>query len=365
MQLATSSKSISIPKPQLKKLVHDYEATAKAAHLSYINDTQEGITREKKGKTFHYFFQGKKIDDVETLDRIKKLAIPPAWQNVWICPNEHGHIQVIGHDTKDRKQYRYHPDWVSLRDQTKYYRLRDFGRALPTMREKMQKDLKSPELTKEKVLAAVVSVMERTNIRVGNSMYEKLYGSFGLSTMKDKHVKINGGEVKFSFKGKKGVYHNISLKSKKLANIISKCRDIPGQELFQYFDANGKRHGIDSGEVNNYIKQLAGGDFTSKDFRTWSGTVLCFSAFREMGNAESATQAKKNVVQAMDKVSKCLGNTKTVCKKHYVHPIILAGYETKKLEKYWAELDKIESAEGEGNLLTPAEQVLLKILEHS
>jgi len=365
MQIATSEKNISISKPQLKKLAHDYEETARTAHLSYINDTQEGITRVKKGKTFLYFYQGKKVENPETLERIKRLAIPPAWEKVWICPQENGHIQVVGHDAKDRKQYRYHPDWVSLRDQTKYFRLRDFGRLLSPMREKMQKDLSNSELTKEKVLAAVVSVMERTNIRVGNSMYEKLYGSFGLSTMKDKHVKINGGEVKFSFKGKKGVYHNISLKSKKLANIISKCRDIPGQELFQYFDANGRRHAIDSGEVNNYIKQISGGDFTSKDFRTWSGTVLCFSAFRELGNAESVTQAKKNVVQAMDKVSKCLGNTKTVCKKHYVHPIILAGYESKKLEKYWNELDKIESAENSNTFLTPAEQVLLKILEHN
>lgn len=364
MQVATlPSTSVSVPKRQLKKLVKNYEESAKVAHLSYINDMHEGITRIKKGKSFQYLLQGKKIEDAATLERIKKLAIPPAWQNVWICPDENGHIQVVGYDTKNRKQYRYHPHWVSLRDQTKYFRLRDFGRALPEMRERLKKDLNQPGFTKEKVLAAVVSVMERTSIRVGSSFYEKLYGSFGLSTLKDQHVDIRGGEIKFSFKGKKGVYHNISMKSKKIANIISQCKDIPGHELFQYFDDNGKRHAIDSGEVNEYIRQLAGGDFTSKDFRTWTGSVQCLMAFKELGCAETPSQAKKNLIQAMDKVAKCLGNTRTVCKKHYVHPSIVTSYETKKLEKYLKELDHIEHDENASHDLTPPEQVLLKILE--
>lgn len=365
MLVAVAEKTINVPRRKLSKLVKNYEESAKVMQLLYVNDTDEGIARVRKGKNFEYYLKKEKVTDKETLARIKRLVIPPAWENVWICPFENGHIQVTGFDAKERKQYRYHPMWVAIRDETKYFRLRDFGRVLPAMREKLQQDLKKEGFPKEKVLAAVVSVMERTNIRVGNSLYEKLYGSYGLSTMKDKHVKIKDNDVKFSFKGKKGIYHTISLKSKRLANIISQCKDIPGKELFQYFDSNGKRHAIDSGDVNEYIKTISGGEFSSKDFRTWTGTVQCLLAFKDLGAFENPTQAKKNLNEAMDKVAKCLGNTRTVCRKHYVHPMLLTDYQNQKLDKYLKELEWIETEKMPHAALTPPEQVLLKILEHN
>ena len=355
----------SVPKKKLRHLVHDYSATAQAAALIYVNDKDEGITRKKKGSSFEFFFQGKKVKDKAILERIKHLVIPPAWERVWICPHDNGHIQVTGYDIKNRKQYRYHNAWSTLRDETKYYRLKDFAKALPGIRQRLKSDLCKQELSKEKVLAAVVSVMESTSIRVGNSMYEKLYGSFGLSTLKDRHVSIKGDHLTFQFKGKKGVNHKISLKNRKLANIVTRCRNIPGQQLFQYIDASGQRHGIDSLEVNNYIRTISGGDYTSKDFRTWTGTVQCLLAFKEIGFGETKTQQKKNVVEALDKVAMALGNTRSVCKKHYVHPGILSDYETHKLEKYLQQINKLETSCDTKDSLTPAEKVLLRILEES
>ena len=365
MLITSGSKSVEVQKRKLSKLSKNNEACASVMELIYVNDQDKGIERIKKGKNFDFLLDGESVTNKAILKRIKDLVIPPAWENVWISPQENGHIQVTGIDNKGRKQYRYHPLWIALRDETKYFRLRDFGRVLPDIRKRLQSDLSRPELPKEKVLAAVVSVMERTSIRVGNNLYEKIYGSYSLSTMKDRHLKITGSDMRFSFKGKKGVYHNISLKSKKLANIVAQCKDIPGKELFQYFDDNGKRHAIDSGEVNKYIKEISGGDFTSKDFRTWTGTVNCLLAFKELGCADTPTQLKKNMALAIEKVAKCLGNTKTVCKKHYVHPLILSGYQNQKLDKYIKELEKIELEKTASSTLAPPEQVLLKLLENS
>jgi DNA topoisomerase-1 len=368
MAIAPASNSRwTVPKKKLRTLVHDYSATAQAADLLYVNDKDEGITRKKKGdtNTFDYFFQGKKVKDKTTLERIQHLVIPPAWERVWISPQANGHIQVTGYDVKNRKQYRYHNAWSALRDETKYYRLKDFAKALPDIRKRLKTDLCKQELSKEKVLAAVVSVMESTSIRVGNSTYEKLYGSFGLSTLKDRHVIIKGDQLTFQFKGKKGVKHCISLKNRKLANIVTRCRNIPGQQLFQYIDEEGKRHGIDSLEVNNYIRTISGGDYTSKDFRTWTGTVQCLLAFKEIGFGETKTQQKKNIVEALDKVALALGNTRSVCKKHYVHPGVLSDYETRKLEKYLNQISKLETNCDTTDSLTPVEKVLLKILEES
>ena len=356
--------AILVPRKKLRKLAKNYAASAEAAELQYVNDKEEGITRQCRNGKYTYYFKSAKISDKKTLSRIRKLVIPPTWEQVWICPKENGHIQVTGLDSKQRKQYRYHTAWSSIRDQTKYYRLRDFARTLPAIRSRLKKDLCQQGFAKEKVLAAIVSVMESTSIRVGNSLYEKLYGSFGLSTMKDRHVKIQGPEVRFSFKGKKGIYHNISLKSSKLARIISQCRDIPGKELFQYYDREGNRHAIDSGDVNAYIREISGGDFTSKDFRTWTGTVKCLNAFRHLGFADSPTQVKKLMNEAMDIVAHQLGNTRTVCKKHYIHPGILSDYENGKLEKYISEIQEIENDCDSENSMTPTEQVLQKILEH-
>ena len=354
---------LQLPKRKIKSILCNPEKSAQAVNLVYVHDTVPGIRRIKTGKSFNYILEDTNpITDDNNLKRIKSLVIPPAWESVWICDLPNGHLQATGIDVKKRKQYRYHPLWNSLRNHTKYFRLYQFGKVLPTIRLQLEKDLSLPGLPLEKVLAAVISLMERTNIRVGNSMYEKLYGSFGLTTLKDKHVAITGSDLKFTFKGKKGVHHDISIKNKKLSNIVKACRDIPGKELFQYYTEDGVKKSIDSGMVNEYIKRISGGDFTAKDFRTWSGTLHALLAFKELGFFETSTEAKKKVVEALEKVSKHLGNTRNVCKKYYVHPAILSLYEDRSLEKYLHQLDKIEVDDNKAGL-TAEEKIIMKILE--
>lgn len=353
---------LKVSKRKLKSIVKDEEKTARAANLVYVTDKEEGVERKKNGEKFDYYYKGEKIKDDEELLRIKHLVIPPAWTKVWICKKENGHLQATGYDIKNRKQYKYHSHWNSLRNHTKYYRLIEFGKALPAIRLHLEKDISYTELSLKKVLAAVVKLMERTNIRVGNSYYEKTYGSFGLTTLKDKHVKFNGNAVSFSFTGKKGVSHKITLKNKKLAAIIKKCRDVPGKELFQFYDEEGNRRSIDSGLVNNYIREISNTDFTAKDFRTWAGTIQAFLALKSIGCCDTITETKKRIVEALDIVSEQLGNTRAVCKKYYVHPLILSLYESKKLEKYIDELDKMEKKTDKNELL-PEEKIVMKILE--
>ncbi len=350
-----------MPKKEMAKIIKDPLKTARAAHLVYVSDATTGIKRMKKAKDYSYYLKKQKVTDETLLKRIKSLVIPPAWENVWICALENGHLQATGVDVKLRKQYRYHPAWNALRSHTKFYRLLAFGKALPAIRLQLEKDLSITDLTQQKVLATVVSLMVRTNIRIGNNVYEKLYGSFGLTTLKDRHVAFNGGSFKFSFVGKKGIRYDISLKNKKLAAIVQKCRDIPGKELFQYYDKDGTRHSIDSGTVNEYIKNISGKDFSAKDFRTWSGTVNAFLAFKEIGFADNDTETKKNVVKALDKVAEQLGNTRTVCKKYYIHPLIISLYENKSLDKYFKQLNQIEVDDGK-TALTTEEKLIMKIL---
>ncbi|MEP7165600.1 MAG: DNA topoisomerase IB [Ferruginibacter sp.] len=350
-----------LPKSKIKKIINDPVKTAEAINLVYVNDTVPGIIRKKRGKNFNYFIEEKKLADKNEIKRIKSLVLPPAWENVWICSLHNGHLQATGLDVKKRKQYRYHPDWNRLRNHTKFYRMLEFGKSLPSIRLQLEKDLAGKDLSQEKVLAAIVMLMERTNIRVGNNVYEKLYGSFGLTTLKDKHVEIKGNSIRFSFKGKKGVQHDISLKNKKLSSIVQSCKDIPGKELFQYYGEAGGTHSIDSGMVNEYIKRLSGSDFTAKDFRTWAGTVNAFLAFKEIGFAETETAAKKNIVEALDRVAEQLGNTRTVCKKYYVHPVIISMYESKGLEKYFKELEAISVNDSKADL-TSDEKIIMKIL---
>jgi len=357
---ASASQLPKIPRRKLRSILNDEEKTALAVDLLYVADTEPGIERKKKGGKFTYFFNNKEIKDDEELLRIKHLVIPPAWERVWICAKKNGHLQATGIDTRNRKQYKYHPTWIAIRNNTKFFRMLDFGKSLPSIRKRLKKDLSATELNVNKVLALVVSLMENTNIRIGNHFYEKEYGSFGLTTLKDKHVKINGNNVNFNFKGKKGVMHAISLKNKKLAKLIKQCRDIPGKELFQYFDKDGTHHSIDSGMVNNYIHEISDETFTAKDFRTWSGTVLAFMALKEAGCCESEAETKRNIIAALDKVSSLLGNTRTVCKNYYVHPQILTLYQNKSLEKYFnveVEQSKI------GVDLLPDEKAVMKILE--
>ena len=352
----------SIPalrKSTLKKLAQDPVATAKAIQLVYVSSKDEGIERVVAGKGFKYIYRNKPVKDKTTLQRIRSLVIPPAWREVWICSIAEGHLQATGLDARNRKQYRYHPNWNELRNKTKFYRLPQLGKLLPAIRKQLDVDLALPGLPKEKVLAAVVSLMEKTGIRIGNEFYEKLYGSFGLTTFKDKHAEIKGSRLKFCFRGKKGVEHTVSLKSRKLARIVQHCRDIPGKELFQYIDEAGNRQSIDSGMVNEYIRRLSGEDFTAKDLRTWCGTLAALTAITENGLAEEG-DSKKKVIAVLDKVSEQLGNTRTVCKKYYVHPSLLELYEGGKLDKWLSKNDNDTAKESD---LSAAEKTLVEILE--
>ncbi len=350
---------IKIPKRKLTSLFKDNIKSAQAIHLTYVTDSEEGITRVSGEKGPVYTFKGQAVTDEQILSRIKSLVLPPAWENVWICASENGHLQATGTDTRKRKQYKYHPLWNALRNQTKFQHLHEFGAALPAIRKQLQKDISKQGLPVEKVLATMVSIMQCTCIRAGNAQYEQLYGSFGITTLKDKHVHIQGAAMKFTFKGKKGVHHDIDLKSKRLANIVQQCKDIPGKELFQYYDDNGQRHPVDSGMLNNYIKEISGGPFTAKDFRTWAGTLHAIEAFKELGCDDlTESDTKKNIVKALDMVALQLGNTRNVCKKYYVHPSVIALYSSHTFAKFLiaADCDKNTS-------LSPEEHVLMHILE--
>ena len=353
---------IQLSHKEFLKVDRNYEKAAAAVKLIYVKDSDPGIQRVKNGKGFTYIYDSKPLTGEAELERIRKLVIPPAWENVWICPMANGHIQATGIDVRGRKQYRYHNLWNTLRNETKFHRLLEFGKQLPALRLKIEEDFAKKELSLEKVLAILLSVMERTYIRIGNNGYEKLYGSYGLTTLKDKHVTVSGDNIKFTFKGKKGVEHDISLKNKKLARAVKECRDIPGKELFQYYGEDGKRRTIDSGAVNNYIQAATGQDFTTKDFRTWAGSVHALQAFRSIGEALTDTDKKKNIVAVLDTVSKKLGNTRTVCKKYYVHPGLVKLYEDDNLNKYLKELDEIEEPDNSSGL-TAEEEVLMKILK--
>jgi DNA topoisomerase-1 len=351
---------IKISKRKLKGLLHDAEKSAAVIDLVYVSDKDPGIGRMKRGKGFIYVENGNQITDEKTLLRIKKLVIPPAWENVWICTLSNGHLQATGIDTKKRKQYLYHPAWCAFRNQTKFFQLFAFGKKLPSIREQLQTDLSKPGLPVEKVLAAVVTIIQHTSIRVGNTMYEKLYGSFGLTTLKDKHVQVNGSTVKFCFKGKKGIYHEIDLKSAKLARIVKQCRDIPGKELFQYYDEQGEKKSIDSGMVNEYIKKICCDSFTTKDFRTWTGTVYAIEALKELGCCDSEAEMKRRSVEALDIVARRLGNTRAICKKYYVHPIVLDLFASSQLDKF-LQGDQLKTIDG----LSEVETILMNILESS
>ena len=301
--------------------------SAKAAGLRYVSDHQPGLRRLKTAKGFRYTEpDGTPARDKETLGRIKSLVIPPAWTDVWITKHANGHLQVTGRDARGRKQSRYHPHWREVRDDTKYERVALFAQALPKIRERVEHDLARPGLPREKVLAAIVQLMETTHIRVGNAEYAKENGSYGLTTMRNKHVEVHGSKITFDFKGKSGVHHAIDLQDKRLARIIKRCEEIPGYELFQFLDHDGNHHHIDSQDVNDYLREITGEHFTAKDFRTWAGSVLANELLQQFEPFTTATQAKKNVVQAITAVAEQLGNTPSVCRKCYVHPAVLEAY---------------------------------------
>jgi DNA topoisomerase-1 len=301
--------------------------SARLAGLRYVSDDRPGIRREPAKDGFRYRgADGKLLRDKETLARIKSLAVPPAWTDVWISPWDDGHIQATGRDARKRKQYRYHPRWRDVRDEAKYDRMISFGKALPAIRKKVEADLALPGLPREKVLATIVYLLQATMMRVGNEEYARTNKSFGLTTLRDRHVRIDGSEVEFQFRGKSGVQHAVKVSDPRVARIIKRTRDLPGQELFQYMDDDGERYTVDSADVNEYLRTITGEDYTAKDFRTWSGTVLAAIALQEYEKFDSQAQARKNVVAAVETVAKKLGNTPTICRKCYVHPAVLEAY---------------------------------------
>lgn len=311
---------------ELNVVTDPVEAAADAG-LRYVSDGSPGYTRKAKGDDFEYFdTQGKAISDEQRLLRIKRIAIPPAWTNVWICPSANGHIQATGCDARRRKQYRYHERWREARDESKYEKMLLFGEALPKIRKRVDQDLKLPGLQRNKILATIVQLLERTFIRVGNEEYARENKSFGLTTMQDRHVDVEGSKLRFRFRGKSGISHEVDVTDRRMARIISKLQDLPGQELFQYVDDEGGIRDITSQDVNGYLKEITGEEFTAKDFRTWAGTVLAAIALNEVGAFETKKQAKANIKTAISAVAKVLGNTPAICRKCYVHPAVLETY---------------------------------------
>lgn len=301
--------------------------TAREAGLRYVSDRIPGIRRVRRGKHFAYLgADGKPIRDEAELQRIRSLAVPPAYRDVWICPNPLGHLQATGIDARGRKQYRYHPRWREVRDETKYHRMLDFAKALPRIREAVEAQLRTSGLTRERVLAAVVRLLEETTIRVGNEEYAKENDSYGFTTLRNKHASVKGERIRFSFRGKSGVKHAVELRDRHLAKIVRACQDLPGQDLFEYVDDDGVVHAIDSSDVNEYIKSISGGDFTAKDFRTWVGTVQCALLLAELEPIPTQPARKRALNDVISKVAARLGNTPAVCRKSYIHPEIIAAY---------------------------------------
>ena len=305
----------------------DPQAAADAAGLRYVSDRQPGITRRRAGKGFSFrAANGKRIKDKSKIKRLKALAIPPAWTEVWICPDPLGHLQATGRDARGRKQYRYHQRWRQVRDAAKFDRLLSFGRALPMIRQAVSERLRGEPLERESVLAAVVRLLETTLIRVGNEEYARQNKSYGLTTLRERHVEVAGNELRLNFRGKGGKKHDVSLKDRRAARVIKALQDLPGQELFQYLDKDGQRQRIESDDVNAFLKDVAGDDFTAKDFRTWAATVLAAWALNEFQEIDSEAVAQRNIVNAVERVAKQLGNTPTVCRQSYIHPEVLNAY---------------------------------------
>ena len=346
-----------VPQPGL----HPVKSAA-LARLRYVVDQRPGIRRLKSGKAFRYIgANGRPIRRKEILARIRALAIPPAWTEVWICPDPRGHLQATGRDAKKRKQYRYHPDWRATRDETKFDRMQAFARALPILRRRTRADLARPGLPREKVLATLVQLLERSLIRVGNEEYARQNDSFGLTTMRARHVRVTGGTVRFRFRGKSGKHHTIDVNDWRLAHVVKQCRDLPGYNLFEYQDGEGNVCRVCSDDVNRYIHEVAGKEFSAKDFRTWAGTVLAVTALRELQPGRNKTHCEKNVLLAIEAVAGLLGNTRAVCRKSYVHPGVIDCYVDGSLAKI---LERRARAAKPAAGLHPDELALLTVLKH-
>ena len=337
--------------------------SAQAVGLRYVTDERPGLCRERCGHGFRYrSAEGRLIRDRHTLKRINSLVIPPAWHAVWICPLDHGHLQATGRDERKRKQHLYHPLWRETRDQTKFERLMDFARTLPGIRKRLKRDLGHKGLCREKILATVVRLLEISLIRVGNDEYARDNKSYGLTTMKNRHARVRGAKIKFQFRGKSGREHVVEVEDRRVARIVRACQDLPGQELFQYVDDEGQKHDVGSGDVNDYLREISGRDFTAKDFRTWVGTISAAWELRRLGPDDSETDLKKNVVAAVKATAQSLGNTPAVCRKSYIHPAVIEAYLDRTLiTKLNGRRSKTSSASS--SRLRPDEAAVLRFLK--
>ncbi len=335
-----------------------------SSHLIFVDPTMPGIYRKgETGKFYYVDCNGSRVKNEADLDRIKKLVLPPAWKEVWISPKKNGYLQAIGVDAAGRKQYRYHADWTSRRSDHKYFRLLEFGKVLPNARRQIAKDLRRKDFDERKVLAICSEVMQKTLIRIGNESYKKAYGSYGLSTLKDQHFKQNGAKAFLSFTGKKGIKQEVALNNKQLIKLIRRCKDIPGQELFQFYTKGSAHKAIDSGMVNNYIREITNCDFTAKDFRTWGGTLEALRQLAFFTKEYPEMSKKKIIIEVLDTVAFKLGNTRAVCKSSYVYPYLFEAYENEKLTKYLKKIDTKKP--NSSTAMQNDEKVLLQFLKEN
>ncbi len=339
------------------------EETAKVANLIYVNDHDLCYKRRRHGKGFIYLDGEKeKVKDKELISYFKNLVIPPAWENVLICGKRNGHIQAVGYDAKGRKQYIYHPKWEEVSNETKFNRMKNFAEALPEIRERINIDLRKHGFTKEKVLAIIVRLLEETLIRIGNREYAKSNSSYGLTTLREKHIDVNGSTLLFQFKGKSGKEAKVKVNDRRLVRLIKQIQDLPGQHLFKYIVDKGEFHPVESTEVNEYLKEISGSNFTAKDFRTWGGSILAVEEFNQAGEFETKKAGEKNVVQVIKKVAKGLNNTPAVCKKYYIHPKVIDAYLDKSL---FDALKKAARRNGKANRLLDLEEKAFKVMLES
>ncbi len=345
----------------LNQIIKKPEMIIDKLNLVYVNDEGLIITRIKGKNGFSYQLNGKLLSSKIDLERIEKLVIPPAWENVRIAVLENGHLQAIGRDLKNRKQYRYHQLWNKIRNQTKFYKMVAFGKQLPIIRNKVDKDLELQGWPKSKVIALIIRLMEETHIRVGNEQYAKRNKTYGLSTMRKRHVTLFKDRIKFEFVGKRGKKHTITLRNKKLIQLVNRCEEIPGWELFQYFDKDGNKQSVESGMINEYLQNISGDIFTAKDFRTWTATIIVFETLKELGTHKDDNTTQKNLVTAYDAAAKGLGNTRNVCKKYYVHPAIVMGYKDGSIQESF---DKVNNTTEVKQYSSATEDAIIKLLEN-
>ena len=340
-------------------LISSPDKAAEIVNLHYVSEPNLCIERKLKGKSFQYFMKGKRIKDQKVLKRIEELVIPPAWEQVRICSMDNGHLQAIGRDLKNRKQYLYHPQWNQIRNQTKFFKLVSFGKMLPKIRQQIEQDLKLEGMPQRKVVALVIKLMEETHIRIGNDSYARRNKSYGLSTLRSRHLKFSKSRLKFNFIGKRGKEHSVTIRNKKLIKLVNQCEEIPGWEIFQYYQEDGQKKSLDSGMVNEYIHELCGVLYSAKDFRTWSATTIFFEQLRQRGYEQDETENEKAIIEAYDTTASALGNTRAVCRKYYVHPMVVAYYKSGEIVPYFEKISRKRTTRPH---ISPTEEILLEML---